>query len=83
MARVVRFEESSSRRRMHVTTINPIQVQEYLSGINYPASKEDIVKRAQDHGADKNALDALQRMPGDRFNSPNDVSEAIGKLNRD
>jgi hypothetical protein len=65
-----------------MATINPIQVQKFLSGVDYPASKDDLVKRAEDQGADREALDALRQMPGDRFNSPNDVSEAIGKLNR-
>lgn len=63
--------------------VNPIQVQKFLSSVDYPASKDDLVKRAEDQGADSEALDALRQMPGDRFNSPNDVSEAIGKLNRD
>jgi hypothetical protein len=60
--------------------VNPIQVQKFLSGIDYPASKEDLVKRAQDQGADDNVVQTLQNLPADRFNSPNDVSEAIGKL---
>jgi hypothetical protein len=60
--------------------VNPIQVQKYLGGIDYPASKDDIVKKAQEEGADENVVSTLQKMPGDRFNSPNDVSEAIGKI---
>jgi hypothetical protein len=63
-----------------MAAVNPIQVQKYLSGINYPADKKTIVETAQKEGADGEVVDALQRMPGDHFNSPNDVSEAIGKL---
>jgi hypothetical protein len=48
--------------------------------VDYPASKEDLLNRAKQSGADQAVVDALQNMPGDTYNSPNDVSEAIGKL---
>ena len=60
--------------------VNPIHVQKFLSGIDYPAKKQDLVDKAQQEGADQGVVDTLQQMPGDSFNSPNDVSEAIGKL---
>lgn len=60
--------------------INPIQVQKFLSGIDYPTSKQDLIKVAQKSGADKAAMDTLKSLKWDRFNSPNDVSEAIGQL---
>lgn len=63
-----------------MATINPIQVQKHLSGIDYPTDKQTIVETARQQGADDEVVSALERMPGDRFNSPNDVSEAIGKL---
>jgi hypothetical protein len=61
-------------------TVNPIQLQKYLGGIDYPASKEDLIRVAKDKGADSNVVQTLQSLPMERFNSPNDVSEAVGKL---
>ena len=63
-----------------MATINPIQLQKFLGGIDYPASKDDLLRRAEQNGADANALQVLRDLPMDRFNSPNDVSEAVGKL---
>ncbi len=60
--------------------VNPIQVQKFLGGIDYPCSKQDLVQRAESQGADENVRQTLQSLPMDRFNSPNDVSEAIGRL---
>ncbi len=60
--------------------VNPIQLQKHLSGVDYPASKEDLVKHARQRGADQDALNTLESLPRDTFNSPNDVSEAIGNL---
>ena len=63
-------------------TVNPIQVQKFLSGVDYPASKEEIVSTARDQGADDNVLSTLEQLGADNFNSPSAVSEDIGKLNK-
>jgi hypothetical protein len=59
---------------------NPIQVQKFLSGMNYPANKDEIVKHARSRGADDNIMDTLERLPDDDFETPADVSKAIGKI---
>ena len=59
---------------------NPIQVQKFLSGMNYPANKDEIVKHAKSGGADDNIMDTLERLPDDDFETPADVSKAIGKI---
>ncbi len=61
--------------------VNPIQVQKFLSGVDYPASKDDLVARAQQQGADDDVVSTLQELPGERFESPSAVSAAIGQLN--
>lgn len=63
-----------------MSKVNPIQVQKFLGGIDYPASKQELIQKARQEGADQEVVSTLERMPGDRYNSPNDVSEAIGKL---
>ncbi|MBX5446246.1 DUF2795 domain-containing protein [Sphaerobacter sp.] len=60
--------------------VNPVQLQKFLGGINYPIDKRALLDRARDAGADSDVLDALQRLPDQRYNSPTDISEQIGKL---
>jgi hypothetical protein len=60
--------------------VNPVQVQKFLGGIDYPARKEDLLRRAKESGADEEVRRTLEQLQQDEFNSPNDVSEAIGKL---
>jgi hypothetical protein len=62
------------------TVQSPIQLQKFLGGVDYPAKKADIIAHARDHGADERVLDTLQALPSDDFNSPNDISEAFGKM---
>ncbi len=63
-----------------MATVNPIQVQKFLKGIDYPATKQALLRTAEEQGADDNARATLERLPDLEFNSPNDVSEAIGDL---
>ncbi|MBW3579596.1 MAG: DUF2795 domain-containing protein [Actinobacteria bacterium] len=63
-------------------TVNPIQVQKFLSGVDYPMSKKDVVDTARQQGADDAVVSTLEELPAEEFNSPNDISEAIGKLNK-
>jgi hypothetical protein len=59
--------------------VNPIQLQKFLGGVDYPADKGTLVERARSNGADDEVLRTLRELPMERFNSPNDVSEAIGR----
>lgn len=60
--------------------VNPIQVQKFLKGIDYPASKDDVLATAKREGADENVMKMLEQLPDQRFQSPTAVSEAIGNL---
>lgn len=63
-----------------MATINPIQLQKFLKGMVYPAAKRDLVEHAKGQGADENALSALERLPDERYETPADVSKAVGNL---
>jgi hypothetical protein len=60
--------------------VNPIQVQKFLGGMNYPAKKDEIVDHAKSKGADKNVMDTLNQLPDEDFQTPADVSKAIGQI---
>lgn len=60
--------------------INPIEVQKHLKGIDYPVDKENLIKHAQAHGADEQLQALLQELPEDEFETPADVSKAIGQI---
>ncbi|OIH99835.1 MULTISPECIES: DUF2795 domain-containing protein [unclassified Curtobacterium] len=56
---------------------NPIQVQKYLSGIDYPASKDDIVSTAEQENAPDDVLEALRGIPDREYDGPTAVSSAV------
>lgn len=60
--------------------VNPVQIQKFLSGMNYPAGKDQIVSRAKSEGADSNVLGMLNKLPNGTYQTPADISQAIGDL---
>lgn len=61
-------------------TPNPIQVQKFLGGLDYPAAKDDIVRMAESKGADDNVLNALRGIPDREYDGPTGVSEAVSNV---
>lgn len=55
---------------------NPIQMQKFLSGIDYPAGRDELVEHARKQGADDAVLEGLSRLPDRQFDGPNAVSQA-------
>ena len=62
--------------------VNPIQIEKFLKGIDYPARKADLIKRAEQNGADEQVRATLQQLPDQQFDSPADVSKAVGAIDR-
>jgi trehalose-6-phosphatase len=61
--------------------VNPIQLQKYLKGVDYPASKQDLIEHAEEAGADENIISTLEQLPEDEdFETPTDVNQAIGEI---
>ena len=58
--------------------VNPIEVQKHLSGVDYPAAKDDVIATAESNGASQEIIDALQRADADQFDGPDDVMAALG-----
>ncbi|HEX8202270.1 MAG TPA: DUF2795 domain-containing protein [Isosphaeraceae bacterium] len=59
---------------------SPTNLQQYLKGVDYPASKDDLVAAARGNGAPAEVLDLLGRLPGDQFDGPPGVMKAYGQI---
>jgi hypothetical protein len=58
--------------------VNPIEVQRHLGGIDYPASKDEVIATAESNGAPQKIVEALQQMDGSEFEGPDDLMAALG-----
>ena len=57
---------------------NPNQLQKYLSGGDYPAKRDDLVRAAEKNGADSDTLDIVRGLPDRTYEGPSGVSKEIG-----
>ncbi len=58
--------------------VNPIQLQKNLNEVNYPLSKKDLIMYAEQKGVDEQVLRLLKQLPSKQYETPTDVSQAIG-----
>ena len=72
--------ERDGQRRERGTKANPIEVQKFLEGVSYPTGTRELLQEAKRQGAGKDVRSTLERLPDDRFDTPTEVSEAIGNL---
>jgi len=58
--------------------VTPFDVQRQLGGMEYPASKDDVVEQARAGGADEAVISRLESLPDREFKGPNEVTKALG-----
>jgi|GEM_PF-632002 len=58
------------------------EIEKALKGMNYPASKQNLVQQAKSNHASRDVINAIQDLPENRFNSPTDVAKAWGEERR-
>ena len=56
-----------------------IEVQKYLSGADYPATRDQLIEHARSRGAPQDVIEALSSLPDDEYDGPNKVSSAVAK----
>lgn len=50
-----------------------------LKGIDFPCSKQDLIKHAQSNNAERTVLDELGNLPDEQYNSMADVMKGFGQ----
>lgn len=65
---------------MENSSTSPTQVQKELKGVDYPASKQELLHHVGNSGNKKEVRDLLEQIPDKKYNSPVDVSKEVGKL---
>jgi hypothetical protein len=56
-----------------------IDIQKALKGIDYPADRQTMVDTAREQGASDDVMSALEALPEQQFQTPAEVSKAVGQ----
>ncbi|GAA6620007.1 DUF2795 domain-containing protein [Scytonema sp. NUACC26] len=59
--------------------VNYVQLQKSLNEVQYPVSKKDLIFYAEEKGVDEGVLRAFRNLPNQQYQTPVDVSQAMGK----
>ncbi len=60
--------------------VNPLVMDEYLTGIKYPADKDDLMQIAVDNDAPNDFLETLGKIPDKKYKSHVDVDKELDKI---
>ncbi len=71
-------DEGQQQAQGGTQKVNPVQVQKFLKGVDYPADKNELIQAAKDEGADENVISMLESLPEEQYQTPADLSQAIG-----
>lgn len=58
---------------------SPSNVQSYLAGTSYPATKQDLVQAARENNAPRDIIQILEKLDEDEFGGPQDVMKAYSR----
>jgi hypothetical protein len=61
-------------------TVTGVQWQEFLAGLDYPVSREDLVRWWQENGGSTEMLQLLRALPVEEFDSPAELADALNTL---
>lgn len=59
---------------------SPISFQKELKGSDYPVSKADLSKHAEQQGLNDNVPSELEQLPEPEYDPPPNVNQASGEL---
>ncbi|QOC90547.1 DUF2795 domain-containing protein [Micromonospora craniellae] len=50
---------------------------EHLTGLDFPVSREDLIRWCQENGASTEQLETVRALPVEQFGSPGELGEAL------
>lgn len=59
---------------------SPSNILHHLKGVDFPASKQNLIEQAQKNNAEGDIVDILRQMPDQQYQSMADVLKGVGKV---
>lgn len=59
--------------------LDPQMIQEYLSDISFPTSKDSLIRSARQHGAPDMVISFLQNLPDKQYQNSSEVTREAGQ----
>ncbi|MEN6519933.1 MAG: DUF2795 domain-containing protein [Armatimonadota bacterium] len=59
---------------------SPANIANFLEGIDFPASKDELVNHAEDNNAPQDIIDILEKLPNREYTSMADIMSGVGQV---
>jgi hypothetical protein len=66
-----------ARRKVTAVPVSPLDVERALRGIEYPATRAQLIERARANYAAWQVIDRFERLPEQSYGGPDDVLSAV------
>jgi hypothetical protein len=73
---------NKKKEKITMSQANQMQIEKFLKGISYPVRKTDLIKYAEQQGADRQVRMVLEQLPDQTFEKQADVNKAISTMDR-
>jgi DNA anti-recombination protein RmuC len=71
------------KKEKNIMAVSPAEVEKFLRGVDYPAKKADLIKRAQEEQEIlPRVIETLKQLPDQTYDSPITVNKAVGEVAR-
>jgi len=60
--------------------LDPRVIEMIMSRVNFPASKSDLITRAQDSGASQGILEMLNMFEDRQYNGPDEIRSELNRI---
>jgi len=65
---------------LHSEKVSASEFAMYMKGVNFPASKQQIIQMAKSNGAPENVISFMNRIPEKQYTRVTEVEEEFSKL---
>lgn len=59
---------------------SPANITHYLKGVDFPASKADLEKCAEQNNAEADVMEVIRALPDEQYESMADVTKGVGQV---
>lgn len=59
---------------------SPANIVSFLEGLDFPASKDEIINYAEDNNAPQEIIDVLEQLPDQDYTNMADVMSGVGQV---
>lgn len=76
-----RRSERQGEDRGDISQVSPVSLTKHLRGVDFPASKQDLLERVRSANVGDEVIQQIERLPDQEYQNMADVMKGFGQTN--